>query len=299
VVGAEQIAWQRRGLADVRALVHLRNLERRQRERAAETLGTRSVTIESAAGEASVASVAETGVLGIATGDRRVSKPIRKPSKQINQRLPSATSVWEPLQALANHRLTLPMHVTPDDVTAIRAAAETRYVNRATNREGASLAGGRLLEELAEEILTAHSTKNKQHKLSIYSGHDSSILALLAVLGAFPGRWPPVASTVVVETWEVLGDKQPRHGRVHWSEQTLGARQVTSDETADSRDPSNLAVRVLFNGEVLTLDGCVGQDSVLDGGLVSLSAFVEMARARNPEDYAKACESVAPKKSKL
>ncbi len=55
----------------------------------------------------------------------------------------------------------------------------------------------------------------------------------------------------------------------------------------------------MFNGEVLTLDGCVGQDSVLDGGLVSLSAFVEMARARNPEDYAKACESVAPKKSKL
>jgi hypothetical protein len=52
-------------------------------------------------------------------------------------------------------------------------------------------------------------------------------------------------------------------------------------------------VRVLFNGTVLPLAGCAGQEDARKGGLCSLAAFRDMARRRDPEDYRKACEAVS------
>ena len=138
----------------------------------------------------------------------------------------------------------------------IRRAAEVRYINRATNAEGAALAGGRLLRELADE---AHAVARggSPTRLSVYSGHDSSIIALLAVLGAFGGEWPPVASTVVVETWTPSRDARASSGRPHWSARLGMAREEGED-----------MVRVVFNGEVLPLEGCAGQDSTRGGGFM-------------------------------
>jgi hypothetical protein len=163
--------------------------------------------------------------------------------------------------------------VTASDVALIRRAAEVRYINRATNMEGAGLTGGRLLRELANEAADVANGKSTQ-KLSLYSGHDSTIIALLAVLGAFQGEWPPVASTVVVETWKV-GDGL---GRPHWS-----SRALKAGEDGDM-------VRVLFNGEVLPLPGCAGQDPIHRGGLCALDKFVAMADERDPRDYEEACK---------
>jgi hypothetical protein len=229
----------------------------------------------------------------------------------------------------------LPRGVTSRDVARIREAAEVRYVNRATNAEGAALAGGRLLRELAEEsheVVVASAAAGgegessvsrvgkKSLKLSVFSGHDSSILALLAVLGAFPGEWPPVASTVLVETWLVDerggdGARVPGVGRPHWSERTISIASssssttkerdvLASDEGGSRRDSfhskagekeTKAMVRVLFNGAVLPLAGCAGQEDAKKGGLCSLAAFREMARRRDPEDYKKACQPREPR----
>ena len=283
-------------------------------------------------GESSVASVAEPSVFTKHADGKRSST---KSDRNSSWRLPSATSVWEPLQARLNHGLALPRGVTSRDVARIREAAEVRYVNRATNAEGAALAGGRLLRELAEEsheVVVASAARGgegdtsvsrvgkKSLKLSVFSGHDSSILALLAVLGAFPGEWPPVASTVLVETWLVDerggdGARVPGVGRPHWSERTISIASssssttkerdvLASDEGGSRRDSfhskagekeTKAMVRVLFNGAVLPLAGCAGQEDAKKGGLCSLAAFREMARRRDPEDYKKACQPREPR----
>ena len=56
-------------------------------------------------------------------------------------------------------------------------------------------------------------------------------------------------------------------------------------------------VRVLFNGEVLPLPGCAGQDPTHRGGLCALDKFVAMADERDPRDYKAACKPRS--KSKL
>ena len=313
---AEARAWESEALRAVRAETHERNVarrrsrERREKEKAARTAEATEAPAErvrdaaSGEGESSVASVAEpSAFVRVAARDEGDEAKARVSSS----RLPSAASVWEPLQARLNHGLALPAGVTSGDVARIREAAEVRYVNRATNAEGAALAGGRLLRELAEEshdvINVARGGQNKP-KLSVFSGHDSSILALLAVLGAFPGEWPPVASTVLVETWlvdeRVAGARVPGVGRPHWSERAAPRAAASAaaaagagadaGPTAHSRNAKKVMVRVLFNGAVLPLVGCAGQEDAKKGGLCSLAAFRDMARRRDPEDYRKACE---------
>ena len=288
VVGAaEQAAWSRKTLAAVRDRVHARNVDKRRRQReealrelraikegatpvvtsAGESLGVTSTAVTSTAGESTVG---DTQVEPVPTSAARGELP---PHLERDPRPPSCTSVWEPLQARANHGLELPEGVTGADVALIRRAAEVRYINRATNAEGAGLTGGRLLRELANEA-AAFAANESPTKLSVYSGHDSTIIALLAVLGAFQGEWPPVASTVVVETWRVGGS-----GRPHWSSRALG-RVGEGGEM----------VRVLFNGEVLPLPGCAGQDPTHRGGLCALDEFVAMADERDPRDYEAACK---------
>ena len=217
VRAAEQAAWGRQTLAAVRDRVHARNVDkrRRQREEALRELRAikeggvdpivtsagESLRVNSTAGESTVGEQAEPVPTSAAKGEL-------PPHLERDPRQPSCTSVWEPLQARANHGLELPENVTGADVALIRRAAEVRYINRATNAEGAGLTGGRLLRELANEA-AAFAANESPTKLSVYSGHDSTIIALLAVLGAFQGEWPPVASTAARMSPEVIAPSGP------------------------------------------------------------------------------------------
>ena len=361
VVQSESDAWTSPRLRSVRADVHERNVEARRREAAAaraREAGTEgdeaaAATAEAAgapagAGEAMVADVREDGgerharVRASGTNKGNEAAANKKDSSANNNdssassesasewsppppRLPSATSVWEPLQARHNHGLPLPRGVSSEDLRLIRRAAEVRYVNRATNAEGAALSGGRLLKELGDEIAACvgggvgvgggakrrPTPTEGATRLSVYSGHDSTIIALLAVLGSFGGEWPPVASTVVVETWvpetrekkekapvssipgRLMHRSKTRGGKTHWTRRAGydGSKSVRSTEGPAEETQETAMVRVVFNGRVLDLEGCAGRDAVRDGGLCSLDAFRKMADARNPEDYEKACES--------
>ena len=72
--------------------------------------------------------------------------------------------------------------------------------------------------------------------------------------------------------------------------QEFSCKEGPAGPTAHSRNAKKVMVRVLFNGAVLPLVGCAGQEDAKKGGLCSLAAFRDMARRRDPEDYRKACE---------
>ncbi len=62
-------------------------------------------------------------------------------------------------------------------------------------------AKGRVMEEGQEE----QQQQGPPPKLFLYSGHDSSVTPLLAVLGQPATAWPPYTASVVFELWEAGG----------------------------------------------------------------------------------------------
>lgn len=81
--------------------------------------------------------------------------------------------------------------------------------------------------------------------LYLYSGHDSTIMPLLAALGAEIDHWPPYLSNIIFELWECPpgpGDGPPGLGHV----------------SATSRH----VVRVLYNREELSLPDALPDGSV-------------------------------------
>ena len=308
VLAAERAAWERAPLAELRAVVHDRNVAARAREleEALAAAEAQKVAEESAdgsnvthftappstahpserAGETTVASVSEpiaASPRGARTEDGvdARARALGVPAHLLREpRQPSATAVWEPLQARANHGLPLPSGVDATDLATVRRAAEVRHILRASNAEAAALAGGRLLKELADEIEDVVGERANQ-RLSVYSGHDASIIALLAAMGAFEGEWPPVASTVVVETWRGGGGGR---GGARWSTRSYPA------EVRAGRPEADAMVRVVFNGRVIDLPGCAEQEPLHRGGLCPLEAFVAMADRKNPRNYEEACK---------
>jgi len=61
-----------------------------------------------------------------------------------------------------------------------------------------SLTFGVFFAELADALAVPKFT----HRLSLYVGHDGTLVRLLAGLGAIPLRWPSFGSEVVLEVWE-------------------------------------------------------------------------------------------------
>eukprot|EP00566_Odontella_aurita_P007066 CAMPEP_0113539014 /NCGR_PEP_ID=MMETSP0015_2-20120614/7689_1 /TAXON_ID=2838 /ORGANISM="Odontella" /LENGTH=746 /DNA_ID=CAMNT_0000438659 /DNA_START=127 /DNA_END=2367 /DNA_ORIENTATION=+ /assembly_acc=CAM_ASM_000160 len=85
-------------------------------------------------------------------------------------------------------------------------------------------------------------------KLALFSGHDTTIMPLLATLGrdVFDGsEWSPYASMVIIEIHEITARTDP-------------APSAAGGGLSDSFFPSDHAFRLLYNGRVLTsrVGGC-------------------------------------------
>jgi len=52
------------------------------------------------------------------------------------------------------------------------------------------------------ELADALAVPTFTHRLSLYVGHDGTLVRLLGALGAIPLRWPSFGSEVVLEVWE-------------------------------------------------------------------------------------------------
>jgi hypothetical protein len=111
---------------------------------------------------------------------------------------------------------------------------------------------GPLWAEILDHILPVINSEEDDRlrpaaKLAVYSGYDSTIMEILASLGAWDSfDWPPYGSMVVLEIHEIL-DSSSNLGR-------------------ESEFSSKHAFRLLYNGEVITyrMKGCIRKYELCD-----------------------------------
>jgi len=172
--------------------------------------------------------------------------------------------VWDPLQCRVNHLadgMTLPLGVTVEEVARLLTLMERRHFATFASPEASPLIGSQLLREICEEMVAPGDVK-----LSLYSGHDSTLMSVFAALGALGTavvEWPRTASSLIFETWRM-------------TDGTLG-------------------VRAVYNGEPLALT----PSSRPSDGLTRYEDFESFVRRRVPADFAAACRAPPGKVSKL
>jgi hypothetical protein len=118
----------------------------------------------------------------------------------------------------------------------------------------AKLAMGPLWAEILERILPIVSPENSNdrsppdNRLAVFSGHDSTILPLLATLGpnvwdSSSPEWTPYASMLLLEVHEFI-----------------------DGQTDKSVYPSDYGFRLVYNGKVLTdrMEGCPKDHDLCD-----------------------------------
>ena len=74
-----------------------------------------------------------------------------------------------------------------------------RYQGSAGGKRASSLGMYSLLDEIVDGFDAVLADATAPKRLALYAGHDTVVAPLLAALGAFDGRWPPLASRVVFE----------------------------------------------------------------------------------------------------
>ena len=67
-------------------------------------------------------------------------------------------------------------------------------------QENAQAGIGFLLQEMVEKI-DNRVYNNSTEKLTLWSGHDTSVVPMLSALGLWKGAWAPYASQLVFEVW--------------------------------------------------------------------------------------------------
>eukprot|EP00794_Sanderia_malayensis_P015145 gene15145-16702_t len=101
--------------------------------------------------------------------------------------------------------------------------------------------------------------ETNMHKIVMFSGHDTVLVPLLAVLGVHDGKWPPYASRIVFELWESKTNHNPGIAGSDLYQKFQG-----------------YYLRVIYNGKPLTgkVKFCIGK-TVEGGELCPLSEFVK------------------------
>ncbi|CAB9529968.1 Lysosomal acid phosphatase [Seminavis robusta] len=117
------------------------------------------------------------------------------------------------------------------------------HVSKANDSEYAKLAMAPLWHEILDKLEPHLSSDDASPKLAVYSGHDTTIIHLLASLGQNvwgDKDWPPYASMIAIEIHEFKQDTD--------------------------KFPTGFAFRLIFNGEAITslIDGCRADMDVCD-----------------------------------
>lgn len=174
-----------------------------------------------------------------------------------------------------------PRSITSDMVEALLRINAQRWGVRYGDPIVARLGMGRLLGEIGNYMDQAASADVGQPpRVVLLSGHDSTIVPLLAALGLFNGLWPPYAAAVRLELGEA-GDSE--------TGAPAGGNFTGSSTGATGRE---LYARLLYNDEPLDLHAAMDLVTPADvAGWVpypSFRAFLQ-ERAVTHEEVVAAC----------
>ena len=130
----------------------------------------------------------------------------------------NAFDVWQCDDA---EGIALPANVT----AAVRQQVERLYqwlfIGMYRGAEQARLSGGSLAHQLLT-LLQQRAAGQRHERFALFSGHDTTLLALLSVLGALPEASPPFNSTVILELHRRdPGDRWYVTARYNWKPLTV------------------------------------------------------------------------------
>ena len=181
---------------------------------------------------------------------------------------------------------------------AVVAAALGGDGGSGSGASGASMARGRNLlgrDAASEEQERAHHGSGGgvgaaagQSRLYLFSGHDSSVTPLLAVLGQPAAAWPPFAANIAFELWQMPAAAAAKYAG---GRRALAGAAGTAALRASSAGPiqPEYWIRILYNTNPLVVPGV---SSV--GGWAPLSVLrqrVMLPYAIGPEEHGRVCRA--------
>ena len=85
------------------------------------------------------------------------------------------------------------------------------------------------MSEILKEILD--NSMHSEYPIRFYSVHDTNLMSLLSIFSTHHQFWPPYISSLMIETW-----------------------------VRDSKNDESTILRMIYNGQILNLTVCFGQD---------------------------------------
>jgi acid phosphatase len=185
--------------------------------------------------------------------------------EKLSKILYKVNEIYEPLSANVQHNIPLPASVSQADMDLMGTLADWNYHYQFLGKKVGQLTGGPFVGEVASRFQEFVKTGGQGPRLSIYSGHQRTMLGLEAALGIetqrtdgalFEGRVPPLGSHYAFELHETA--------------------------------PGQYAVQTLFISDeserVIEIPGC-------DGKMCSLDRFLAVADEITPKNWRKACSA--------
>ncbi|KAF8437860.1 histidine phosphatase superfamily [Terfezia claveryi] len=130
-------------------------------------------------------------------------------------------------------------------------------------------------------------------KLALYGTHDTTVVAMLASLGAFDGMWPPFTSNIAVELFkgpemkeiETGASKEEGWGWMRW----FGGKSKKDEDRA----LNGYYVRLRYNDNPVVVKGCRPKGRHLEGdeSLCTLVAFKNIVEKMAPANLRRDCNS--------
>ncbi|XP_076143756.1 lysosomal acid phosphatase isoform X2 [Alosa pseudoharengus] len=118
----------------------------------------------------------------------------------------SVWSVHDTLYCESKHNMTIPPWVTPEVMETLRRLKNFGFqmmFGVYKQKEKCRLQGGLLLNQIIVNM-SAHAVQDSKEplKMTVYSAHDTTIVALQAALDVFNGQQPPYASCHIFELYQ-------------------------------------------------------------------------------------------------
>jgi len=210
--------------------------------------------------------------------------------------------------ATSDPRTTLPLEFYDPTLRRIidRIAVDEEFAGYRSSLKYRTLGIGHLLGEVVSRMAdhVTGEAPRETARIALFGGHDSTVAAILASLGALEGdngTWPGYGSSVVVELFKDTRLAPRASCSEGGTMQSLKERSnVGSIETSVDADPRTTSgpldgfyVRLKYNDRSLDIHGCqtLGLHLAGNSNFCTLAAFKDIVDRFTPTDWKQACVS--------